>query len=587
MRRYKKMIVHGSKGHTDDATCAAIAKILNPDIIIERHNEITEEMKNDPEIIICDIGHGKYDHHQEDAKVHEDGEKYAACTLLFEDFKDQLFKTETGKIIFESFLRIIEHTDNTGEMNPLSGALNKLSPCWNEKSFSNDDAFFTMVDKLKAMIEAQIEVENNLLFNAFAKDDCSKEDDELVYKIQKFFEYSTTMLGVDLLKTIIPEDLDYYTQYTCSYDELIEDFDMANVPFFKHYIYDKYDLMYEAFQDEYRNEIRMKNDITNAPYAISYSLCALLYKGMDPALLLKAIKTNNQELITENETFKKNKEYLMKQFSIIQERDAKILSSRDEADRLLEEELIPNAKNFILELEFGLPWKVAARNSNILFAISPDERSDGYTLQTASLYRNIPLIPIPQDIECNYIHHSGHMAIFNTKEEALACANKLIEENVKNKTFIETLDIFCDFNSDNLYANFGDILRGIKLYMDVKDLSFENMVSDVINCIDNFENEDFVKALIHTISIMSELGIETTKDDLISEYKEFYVTNTTILLPSGDGYVFELERIYDPETYSTHNKSSFQKYNEKDFEKYKQNLKKQLEYERENQDYWK
>ena len=41
------------------------------------------------------------------------------------------------------------------------------------------------------------------------KDDCSKEDDELVYKIQKFFEYSTTMLGVDLLKTIIPEDLDY------------------------------------------------------------------------------------------------------------------------------------------------------------------------------------------------------------------------------------------------------------------------------------------------------------------------------------------------------------------------------------------
>ena len=572
MTRYKKMIVHGSKPHTDDAMCAALAKILNPDIIIERCNEITDEMKNDPEVIICDIGGGKYDHHQEDVKLHEDGTKYAACTLLFEDFKDQLFKTENGKENFEKLLRILEYTDNTGNTNLISMSLNKLTPTWNETSFTDEDAFFMMVDKLKAIIEAQIAIEENLLFKILGKKDELIENDKLIHLVQNFFQYSISMLGIEHLENITPNDnLSHYEKYTCPYEELLEDFGVEEIPFFGYFICDKYDLEYDKMPEYLKNEIESKNNIVNAPEPIVYALCALLYKDISPKLILQAIKTNDQELITENETFIKNRNNLIEQLGLINDRGIAIQNAKLEADKLLIEKLIPESKNFILELEFGIPWKIAAQNHNILFAILPDERTGGYMLQSSNLDRNTPIIRIPQDTECNYVHHSGHLAVFETKEEALECAKLLIDKHTKDKSLKEILDIFCDYNSTNLYSNLGGILRGIKLYMELNNLTTDEMIEEVKSNISNF-NDEFKKAVIHTMSLISEQGIfSLTKQDLISEYKKFFTFNTTLNLSDGTGYVFDPNYHYNYEK-EVYENNTFSKLSKEDFKEYKQNL---------------
>lgn len=107
----KRLIVHGGVFHADDVMCACLAKELNPDVIIERRNQITDEMINDSGTIIADVGGGKYDHHQVDCERHLDGSKYCASTLLFRDIESDLFPNGTPDEFLKN-LRAIELHDN-------------------------------------------------------------------------------------------------------------------------------------------------------------------------------------------------------------------------------------------------------------------------------------------------------------------------------------------------------------------------------------------------------------------------------------------------------------------------------------------
>ena len=81
---YNTIMVHGGLFHTDDVMCVAMAHIINPSIKIERVFEVPENITDD--CIVCDIGGGRYDHHQPDTEIRETGYKYAACGLFFRDF---------------------------------------------------------------------------------------------------------------------------------------------------------------------------------------------------------------------------------------------------------------------------------------------------------------------------------------------------------------------------------------------------------------------------------------------------------------------------------------------------------------------
>lgn len=69
---------HSGKFHADDVFSAALLLYLNPELTILRGNRVPEEFAG----IVFDIGRGRYDHHQKDSRVRENGIAYAAFGLL-------------------------------------------------------------------------------------------------------------------------------------------------------------------------------------------------------------------------------------------------------------------------------------------------------------------------------------------------------------------------------------------------------------------------------------------------------------------------------------------------------------------------
>lgn len=80
------LILHASIFHADDVFVAAMATILNPQVKIIRTFDVRNyDLDSDDDIVVCDIGGGRFDHHGE-PKLREDGHKHCAATLFWERF---------------------------------------------------------------------------------------------------------------------------------------------------------------------------------------------------------------------------------------------------------------------------------------------------------------------------------------------------------------------------------------------------------------------------------------------------------------------------------------------------------------------
>lgn len=137
-RKTKTVIIHDGRFHADDMMFAALAitaaeKHKNK-IEIKRLNSVPEEY--DETIVIGDLGLGVYDHHVglngKDAigiQVKDKNNLPAACGLLYQDVKHIIFPGESEtKNVFEAFINIIEHCDNTSDANTFSDSINFFSP---------------------------------------------------------------------------------------------------------------------------------------------------------------------------------------------------------------------------------------------------------------------------------------------------------------------------------------------------------------------------------------------------------------------------------------------------------------------------
>lgn len=116
---------HSGIFHADDVLCAALLYVMeviydDADIAtIQRVNKLSENFKG----LAFDIGGGDYDHHQSDARVRENGVKYASLGLLWDQFgMDWLLKTNVQEVseiawkeIDEHFIQAMDLTDNFGQ----------------------------------------------------------------------------------------------------------------------------------------------------------------------------------------------------------------------------------------------------------------------------------------------------------------------------------------------------------------------------------------------------------------------------------------------------------------------------------------
>src|SRR5450756_919873 len=97
-KNYDFAMTHGGKFHADDVFSAALLKMIYPGIHIIRAFEVPYGFDG----IVFDIGFGKFDHHQKDARIRENGVPYAAfgllwhCLLYTSDAADDLLCVDLG-----------------------------------------------------------------------------------------------------------------------------------------------------------------------------------------------------------------------------------------------------------------------------------------------------------------------------------------------------------------------------------------------------------------------------------------------------------------------------------------------------------
>ena len=131
---------HNGKFHADDVFSAALLLYLNPEIRIFRGNQVPEDFTG----VVFDIGRGRYDHHQKDSRIRENGIPYAAFGLLWEGLGAGILGEELAEKFDESFVQPLDNNDNTGEKNELASLIGSFNPAWDSED-NNDEAFFQAV----------------------------------------------------------------------------------------------------------------------------------------------------------------------------------------------------------------------------------------------------------------------------------------------------------------------------------------------------------------------------------------------------------------------------------------------------------
>lgn len=128
---------HGAKFHADDVFSTALLRLLNPAIEVTRGFDVPEDFDG----IVYDIGRGKYDHHQQDKEIRENGVPYAAFGLLWREFGTCFLTEQEAADFDEKFIQPLDESDNTGSENILSELMEKFNPGWDSDA-SYDDRFW-------------------------------------------------------------------------------------------------------------------------------------------------------------------------------------------------------------------------------------------------------------------------------------------------------------------------------------------------------------------------------------------------------------------------------------------------------------
>ena len=139
---------HSGKFHADDVFSSALLLYLNTEITITRGNKVPEDFDG----IVFDIGRGKYDHHQKDSRIRENGIPYAAFGLLWEDLGCEILGDELAEKFDEAFVQPLDNNDNTGEKNELASLIGSFNPSWDENG-GTDEAFFRAVSVAGMILE--------------------------------------------------------------------------------------------------------------------------------------------------------------------------------------------------------------------------------------------------------------------------------------------------------------------------------------------------------------------------------------------------------------------------------------------------
>ena len=192
-----KAFTHSGKFHADDVFSSALLLYLNPQITITRGNRVPEEYDG----IVFDIGRGRYDHHQRDSRVRENGVPYAAFGLLWEELGGEILGGILAQRFDEEFVQPLDNNDNTGEKNELATLIGNFNPVWDETEAADGVTEEERDRGLSVGFLRAVQVAGMVLENKFARYRADARADE---KIDQVLAMQETQ-GGDARILVLPE----------------------------------------------------------------------------------------------------------------------------------------------------------------------------------------------------------------------------------------------------------------------------------------------------------------------------------------------------------------------------------------------
>ena len=192
-----KAFTHSGKFHADDVFSSALLLYLNPQITITRGNRVPEGYDG----IVFDIGRGRYDHHQRDSRVRENGVPYAAFGLLWEELGSGILGETLAQRFDEEFVQPLDKNDNTGEKNELASLIGNFNPVWDETEAADGVTEEKRDRGLSVGFLRAVQVAGMVLENKFARYRADARADE---KINQVLAMQETQ-GGDARILVLPE----------------------------------------------------------------------------------------------------------------------------------------------------------------------------------------------------------------------------------------------------------------------------------------------------------------------------------------------------------------------------------------------
>lgn len=151
------VVTHNGIMHTDDLFSYALITLIMdkkyPEIEI-----VLTRTRDESQVpfgaLVFDVFNNEFDHHDKD-QTQIDGRKLASFGKLFRAFKEEVCEVFdidyiSWSNIDQNLVKFVDHTDNTGEMNPLSFAFNGIVQ-GTAVDPAGDDSF-TMISSIASMM---------------------------------------------------------------------------------------------------------------------------------------------------------------------------------------------------------------------------------------------------------------------------------------------------------------------------------------------------------------------------------------------------------------------------------------------------
>lgn len=188
------VVTHGGVFHADEVLATVILSKVLGDVTVLRTFKVPEGLSDD--VIVYDIGFGKFDHHQKGGNgARENGVPYAAVGLIWKEYGHKLVEDTANpelvwSLVDRDLIQGVDAVDNGAMPKPetestgpvvrnmsFSAIISSFNPTW-DCAEDPDEAFIKAVDFAETVFE-------NTLKNATAKAKAQKIVEEAIEKSQE------------------------------------------------------------------------------------------------------------------------------------------------------------------------------------------------------------------------------------------------------------------------------------------------------------------------------------------------------------------------------------------------------------------